>query len=140
MIAYKDVEYETSESLRDTINNELAQLAYPYKVSHKAFGEGQLTFVKAPLNGGSLYATVEFEAGTKTLSMDVLLANQLLEMPEILMDVLLEAQSVFKADFVERTTNQLRANITALEQAHAEKKKAAKEKAAEEKKEAKKIS
>ena len=140
MINYKDDDYETSEALRDAINAELSQIEYPYEVNHKVYGDGLLTFVKAPLNGGSLYATVEFGFVNKTLSMDVLFANQLLEMPEILMDTLIEAQSVFKADFVERSTNQFRANIAALEQAHAEKKKAAREKAAEEKKEAKKRS
>ena len=32
-------------------------------------------------------------------------------MPEILTDILLEAQTAFKADFIERETAQLRANI-----------------------------
>ena len=102
MTTYKNTDYETVEALRDAINTDLAALAYPFAVKHKVYGEGQLTFVKAPLIGGSLYATVDFAIGTKTLSVDVLLANSLLEMPEILTDILLEAQSVFKADFEER--------------------------------------
>ena len=127
MITYKDVDYETSESLREALNAEFAALAYPYEVKHKTYGEGQLTFIKAPLMGGSLYATVEFVAGIKTLAMDVVLANQLLEMPEILIDTILEAQTVFKEDFMIREQAQREAAIAAAERALAAKKKAAKE-------------
>ena len=138
MINYKDTDYETAEALREAINTELEALAYPYTVRHKVYGEGQLTFIKAPLMGGSLYATIDFGVGTKTLAMDVVLANDLLEMPEILLDTLLEAQSVFKADFEERSRAQMLANIQAMEQEFADKKQAAKEAKAEEVREAKK--
>lgn len=135
MITYKDADYNTTEEFREALDAELAALAYPYGVKHKTYGEGQLIYVKAPLTGGSLYATVEFEAGVKTLSLDICLASQLLDMPEILLDTLLEAQSAFKADFIEREAEQRRTKITAMEQEYFEKKKAEKEKAAEKKKE-----
>ena len=131
---YKTNEFETAVALREAINSDLAQLAYPFTVKHKVYGEGQLTFVKAPLIGPALYATIEFPAGIKTISLDVVMAYQLLELPESLKDVLLEAQSVFKADFEERTAEQRRATILSYEQALAEKKKAEREKAAKEKK------
>ena len=138
MITYKNIDYNAFEEFREALNSELAALAYPYAVKHKTYGEGQLTFIKAPLMGGSLYATIEFTVGVKTLAVDVVLSNDLLEMPDILLDTLLEAQTLIKADFIERQETQRRANIEALEQALAEKKKAIKEKAAEEKKETKK--
>ena len=138
MINYKDIDYETTEALREAINTELEALTYPYTVRHKTYGEGQLTFIKAPLIGGSLYATIEFAVGIKTLAMDVVLANDLLEMPESLLDILLEAQSVFKADFEERARAQMLAKIQEMEQALADKKQAAKDAKAEEVREAKK--
>ena len=130
---YKNTDYETSEALRDAINIELAQLAYPYTVKHKVYGEGQLTFIKAPLMGGNLYATVEFSSGTKTLAMDVVLANQILDMPESLLDILLETQTVFKTDFLERQEAQILAERQARERAAEAKKKAIEDQKAEEK-------
>ena len=132
MTTYNNIDYETSEALREAINVELSQLAYPYKVKHKTYGVGQLTFVKAPLTGGSLYATVDFSIGTKTLSVDVLLANQLIELPEILMDTLLEAQTVFKADFIEREETERHAARLARIEAEEAKKKAIEDQKAEE--------
>jgi hypothetical protein len=128
MTTYKNIDFETAETLRDAINSELSALAYPYAVKHKTYGEGQLTFVKAPLIGGSLYATIDFAAGTKTLSMDVVLASNLLEMPEILLETLIEAQTAFKTDFIEREQAQRAAERKAREDAEAAKKKAAEEK------------
>lgn len=136
MTTYKTTTYETAEDLRNAINSDLAALAYPFTVKHRTYGEGQLTFVKAPLTGGSLYATVDFAAGTKTLALDVLLTNNLLQMPDILMDSLVEAQSVFKADFIEREQAQRLADRQARDEAEAAKKKAAEDKKAEEKYEA----
>jgi len=132
MTTYKTTTYETAEELRNAINSDLAALAYPFTVKHKTYGEGQLTSVKAVLTGGSLYATVDFAAGTKTLAMDVLLTAQLLEMPEILLDTLLEAQSVYKADFIEREEAQRLAERQAREQAREAAKKAAEDKKNEE--------
>jgi hypothetical protein len=132
MTTYKTTAYETAEDLRNAINSDLAALAYPFTVKHKVYGEGQLTFVKAPLTGGSLYTTVDFTAGTKTLALDVLLANNLLQMPEIITDILVEAQSVFKADFIEREQAQRIADRKAREEAVAAEKKAREEKKAEE--------
>lgn len=132
MTTYKNTDYTTTEDLRNAINIELAALAYPYAVRHRVYGEGQLTFVKAPLTGGSLYATVDFAAGTKTIALDVVLTNNLLEMPEILADILVEAQSVFKADFIERENAQRVADRLAREEAEAAKKKAAEDKKNEE--------
>ena len=117
MTTYKNIDFETAETLRDAINSELSALAYPYAVKHKTYGEGQLTFVKAPLIGGSLYATIDFAAGTKTLSMDVVLASNLLEMPEILLETLIEAQTAFKTDFIEREQAQRAAERKAREDA-----------------------
>ena len=132
MTTYKTTAYETAEDLRNAINSDLSALAYPFTVKHKIYGEGQLTFVKAPLTGGSLYATVDFAAGTKTLALDVLLASNLLQMPESLTDILVEAQSVFKADFIERQEAQRAADRKAREEADAAEKKAREEKKAEE--------
>lgn len=133
MTTYKTTTYETAEDLRNAINSDLAALAYPFAVKHKIYGEGQLTFVKAPLIGGSLYATVDFAAGTKTLALDVILANNLLEIPEILFDILIEAQSVYKADFIEREQAQRLADSQARAEAAAAKKKAEEDKKNEEK-------
>ena len=127
MATYRNTEFTTAEELRNAINSELSALAYPYAVKHKIYGEGQLTFVKAPLTGGSLYATVDFSVGTKTLALDVILTNNLLEMPEILTDILVEAQTVFKADFLEREEAQRTADRLARIQAEEAEKKAEEE-------------
>lgn len=132
MTTYKTTTYETAEDLRNAINSDLSALAYPFTVKHKVYGEGQLTFVKAPLTGGSLYATVDFAAGTKTLALDVLLTNNLLQMPDILMDSLVEAQTIFKADFIERYEAQRAAERKARDEAAAAEKKAREDKKAEE--------
>lgn len=132
MTTYKTTDYETAEDLRNAINSDLAALAYPFAVRHKIYGEGQLTFVKAPLMGGSLYATIDFAAGTKTLALDVVLAGQMLEMPEILINILLEAQTAFKEDFETREQAQRTATIQAREQAREAAKKAAEDKKNEE--------
>jgi hypothetical protein len=133
MTTYKDTEFTTAEDLRNAINSDLEALAYPFTVKHKTYGEGQLTFVKAPLTGGSLYATIDFAVGTKTLGLDVVLTNNLLEMPEMLLDTLLEAQTVFKADFIEREQAQRAADRLAYEQKKEAEKKAAEDKKNEEK-------
>lgn len=134
MTTYKTTTYETAEDLRNAIETELEALAYPYAVKHRTFGDGQLTFIKVPATGGSLFATIDFTSvGTKTLGLDVTLANNLLEMPEILTDILLEAQTAFKADFIERETAQLRANIQAREEAKKATKQAEADKKNEEK-------
>jgi hypothetical protein len=134
MTTYKTTTYETTEALRDALNTELAALAYPYAVKHRTYGEGQLTFVKAPLMGGSLYATVDFNtAGTKTLAVDVLLARRLFEIPEILMEVLLEAQTAFKEDFETRQQAQRLAEQQERTQKREAEKKAAEDKKNEEK-------
>lgn len=130
---YKTVNYETAEDLRNAINSELAALAYPYTVKHKIYGEGQLTFVKVPLSGSAIYATVDFAAGTKTLSLDMAFAKNLLELPETLTDLLLEAQTVYKADVIERENEQRLADRLAREQAKEAEKKAKADKEAEEK-------
>jgi len=134
MTTYKTTTYETAEDLRNAINSDLAALAYPFTVKHRTYGEGQLTFVKAPLTGGSLYATIDFtSAGTKTIALDVVLTHNLLEMPEILLNTLLEAQSVYKADFIEREQAQRLADRQACEEAKAARKKAEEDRKNEEK-------
>ncbi len=133
MTTYKTTNYETTEALRDAINSDLSQLAYPFAVKHKIYGEGQLTFVKAPLTGSSLYATIDFAAATKTLALDVAFANNLLTMDAVLTAVLLKAQTAFKSDFVVREQAQRAADKLAREQANEAKKKAEEEKKNEEK-------
>jgi hypothetical protein len=83
--------------------------------------------------GGSLYATVDFAAGTKILSLDTIFANNLLTMPEILTGILVEAQTVYKADFIEREQAQRLADRQAREEAKAAQKKAEEDKKNEEK-------
>ena len=129
---YKTTDYETTEALREALNSELSQLEYPYTVKHRVYGEGQLTFVKAPLTGGALYATIDFAAGTKTMSLDVLMASRLLEMPEAITDILLEAQTAFKEDFVTREQARREADRLAYKQAKEAEKKAAEDRKAEE--------
>ena len=133
MTTYKTTAYETTEALREAINSDLFQLAYPFTVKHRFYGEGQLTFVKAPLNGGGLYATIDFAAGTKTLALDVAFANNLLAMDAVLTAVLLKAQTAFKSDFEAREQARRTAELLAHEQAKAAAKKAEEEKKAEEK-------
>lgn len=133
MTTYKTTTYETAEELRNAINSDLTALAYPFTVKHRTYGEGQLTFVKAPLLGGSLYVTVDFAAGTKTLALDMLLAHRLLEMPEDLMEVLVEAQTAFKEDFETREQAQRVAERLAREQEREVAKKAAEDKKNKEK-------
>ena len=131
---YKTINYDTAEALRNAITSDLAALAYPYVVKHKTYGDGQLTFIKAPLTGGSLYATIEFASvGIKTISLDMALTNNLLVMPEILLETLLEAQTAFKTDFIERENEQRVADRLAREQAREAAKKAAEEQKNQEK-------
>jgi hypothetical protein len=128
---YKTTEYETIEALRDAINSDLSVLAYPYTVKHKTYGEGQLTFVKAPLLSPALYATIDFATGTKTFSLDVVFSSQLLTMPEDLTEILLEAQTAYKADFLAREQAQKEADRIIREEALAAEKKAEEDKKAE---------
>ena len=134
MTTYKTTNYETAEELRNAINTELEALAYPYSVKHKINGLGQLVAVKAPLNGGSLYITVDFDTvGTKILALDMLMAHRLIDMPETLTDILLEAQTAFKEDFEAREQAQRLAVRQEREQAREATKKAAEDKKNEEK-------
>jgi hypothetical protein len=136
MTTYKNTTYETSEALREAINLDLAQLEYPYSVKHKVYGEGQLTFVKAPLMGGNLYATIDFAEGTKTFALGTVLANRLLYLPIELMEELLDIQAVFKEDFETREREQREAKCLELIQAREAEKKAAEDKKNAEKYEA----
>lgn len=129
---YKNIAYETTEALRDALNTELSNLDYPYPVTHRINGQGQLVFVKAPLTGGSLYATIDFDSiGTKLIALDVAFSIRVLTMPEILTDILLEAQTAFKEDFVTRDQAKREAERLAREQERAAAKKADEEKRAE---------
>ncbi len=134
MTTYKTTTYETAADLRNAINSELEQLAYPYQVKHRINGLGQLVSAKAPLNGGSLYLTVDFDTvGTKILALDALISRRLLEMPELLTDILLEAQTAFKEDFEARELAQRQADRLAREQAKEAEKQAKADQEAEEK-------
>ncbi len=117
MAIYKNVNYDTASDLRDALNADLAGLAYPFEVTHKINGQGRLVFVKAPLSGPSLYATIDFDSiGSKMFAVEALLNYRLLEMPEDLKTVLVEAQTAFKSSYeeVERATRE--ANRLAYEQ------------------------
>lgn len=120
---YNNVDYTTADELRHAINSELATLAYPYTVNHRIYGEGQLTEVSVPSIGNSLFATIDFAAGTKKFALDTVLTGNLLTMPEILTDILVEAQTIFKADFIERETEKRTIERKAREEAEAAKKK-----------------
>jgi hypothetical protein len=130
---YKNTNYETIEDLRAALNSELEALAYPYAVKHRIYGEGQLTFVKAPLLGPALYATIDFATATKTFSLDVALASNMLTMPDGLTDILVEAQSIYKAAVIESQNEQRLVEQAARAEALEAKKKAAEEQKAEEK-------
>ena len=100
MAIYKNVNYEATSDLRDAINANLSTLGYPFSVRHKINGEGQLVDVKAPLSGGTLFATIDFESiGSKMFAVDAILGNRLVEMPEELKTEVLEAQTAFKSDY-----------------------------------------
>lgn len=137
MTTYKTTTYETTEALHEAITADLAALAYPYTVKHKFFGEGQLISVTVPSNKAcwSLYANVAFGHihNIKTIALDVAFSARVLTFPEPLADILLEAQTAFKADFEARQADQRVVSRRAREEAEAAAKKAAEEKKAEEK-------
>ena len=100
MTTYKNVNYEATSDLRDAINATLSTLAYPYSIRHKINGEGQLVDVKAPLSGGTLFATIDFESiGSKMFAVDAILGSRLVDMPDDLKTEVLEAQTAFKSDY-----------------------------------------
>lgn len=99
MVTYKTVNYEATSDLRDAINANLSTLGYPFSVRHKINGEGQLVDVKAPLSGGTLFATIDFGIGSKMFAVEAILGNRLVEMPEELKAEVLEAQTAFKSDY-----------------------------------------
>jgi hypothetical protein len=120
MTTYNNINFDNSADLRDALNSNLSALSYPFAVKHKTYGNGQLTFVKAPLTGSTLFATIDFPAFTKTMAVDVVLAGQMLEMPEALMEALVEAQTAFKTDFLLQEQAKREASRLAYEQAKQE--------------------
>lgn len=131
MTIYRNNEFETSEALREAINSDLEGLTYPYAVVHKLYGAGQLVDIKVPLTGGILYATIDFPTVSKVFSLDAVLTNKLLTMPDTLTDLVTEAQSVYKLDFETRQAEKVAAEREARIQAELAKKKAEEEKKAE---------
>lgn len=131
MVHYRNNDYENLESLREAINTDLESLAYPFTVCHKVYGEGQLTFVKAPLNGGSLYATIDFAVGSKVLAVDVLIASKLLRGTDEIMAVLEEIQNIYKDQFNTENNAKRLAERVAREAEREAAKKADEEKRAE---------
>jgi hypothetical protein len=100
MVTYKTVNYDATSDLRDAINADLEGLAYPFAVTHKVNGQGRLVSVKAPLSGPSLYATIDFDSiGSKMFAIETLLSCKLLDLPDDLKTVLVEAQTAFKSDY-----------------------------------------
>ena len=137
MTTYKTTTYETTEALHEAIATELAALAYPYTVKHKFYGEGLLIAAKVPSNKAckSIYIDVAFGNihNIKTIDLDVAISARIITFPEILTDILVEAQTAFRADFEARERAQREAARLAREQALEAEQKALEEKKAEEK-------
>ena len=83
----------------ENLNSELSTLDYPYTVKHKTYGNGRLVDLKAPSNGNSLYATIDFESVSKMFALKALLDMKLLEMPTELETTVAEAQSIFFTNY-----------------------------------------
>ena len=113
MITYKTTDFETTTDLREAINTDLADLAYPIAVTHKMNGQGRVVSIKAPLAGDSLYVNIDFDSiGSKMFSLKTLFEYRLIEMPEDVKAVLMEAQTAIESDYTEimkaiRETNRL---------------------------------
>ena len=100
MTTYKSINYETSAELRQALNDDFKTFDFPYEVKHRINGVGQVTDIKAPTTGDSLYVVINFDTlGSKTFGLTALLQYKLLEMPEELSVPLLEAQDAIKADY-----------------------------------------
>ena len=96
MTTYKSFNYDSTEALHTAIASDLSALSYPVSVKHKTYGAGQLVYITVPTNNSnSLYATIDFETESKVYSVKALLDFNLLEMPEDIKSVVVEAQSAF---------------------------------------------
>ena len=117
MATYKTITFNSTNELRDAINNDLSQLAYPFEVKHRLNGIGRLVYAKAPLTGDSLYVTIDFDSiGTKMFAIKSLFENRLLEMSEVEKTVLMLAQTAFETDYKEVERAKREANRLAYEQ------------------------
>ena len=112
-----------------SITSELSALNYPYNVTHRTHGNGQLLSVTAPANGNSLYANIDFGTGARTFALKALIDFKLVEMPEDIQTILTEAQSIFCTTYETAEQEKREAARLAYEQA----KKDAEEKKNEEK-------
>ena len=98
MTTYKTINFETTADLRDAINADLANLAYPISATHRMNGQGRIVDIKAPLTGNSLYVTMDFDSiGSKIFSLKALFELRLLTLPEDIKNLLMEAQTAFHA-------------------------------------------
>ena len=117
MTTYKTINFETTADLRDAINADLANLAYPISATHRINGQGRIVFVKAPLAGNSLYVTRDFDSiGSKMFALKALFESRLLTLPDDIKDILMEAQTAFESDYVETMKAIREANRLAYEQ------------------------
>lgn len=121
MTTYKSFNYDSTEALHTAIASDLSALPYPVSVKHKTHGVGQLVYISVPTNNSnSLYATIDFESASKVYSVKALLDFNLLEMPEDIKTIIVEAQSAFFADYEAREQAKREATRLAQEKAKQE--------------------
>ena len=117
MTTYKTINFETTADLRDAINADLANLAYPIMATHRINGQGRIVFVKAPLAGNSLYVTMDFDSiGSKMFALKALFESRLLTLPDDIKDILMEAQTAFETNHRQLEQEKREAQKLAYEQ------------------------
>ena len=117
MTTYKTINFETTADLRDAINADLANLAYPIDAVHRLNGQGRIVDVKAPLIGNSLYVTMDFDSiGSKMFALKALFECRLLTIPDNIKDILMEAQTAFETNHKQLEAEKREANRLAYEQ------------------------
>ena len=117
MTTYKTINFETTADLRDAINADLANLAYPISATHRMNGQGRIVDIKAPLTGNSLYVTMDFDSiGSKIFSLKTLFELRLLTLPADVKDILMEAQTAFETNHKQLEDEKREAQRLAYEQ------------------------
>ena len=117
MTTYKTINFETTADLRDAINNDLANIAYPISATHRINGQGRIVDIKAPLTGNSLYVTMDFDSiGSKMFALKALFESRLLTLPDDIKDILMEAQTAFETNHRQLEQEKREAQRLAYEQ------------------------
>lgn len=117
MTTYKTINFETTADLRDAINADLANLAYPIDAVHRMNGQGRIVDIKAPLTGNSLYVTIDFDSiGSKMFALKALFEYRLITLPDDIKDILMEAQTAFETNHKQLEDEKRAANRLAYEQ------------------------